>query len=211
MTVRAVIFDIGGVLIRTDDRSLQRKWEMRLGMGEGELAQAVFQSDMCPRAARGEVTVAEAWHSILAPFRLNDSQVRELKHDFWAQDRLDGMLVQALHDLRPHYRTALLSNAWPGTRTMLTRSRRYQLGGLVDLIVLSAEEGIAKPDPRIYRLTAERLEVKPCEVVFVDDCLSNVEAARAVGMCALQFHNTTQMLAELDQVLHEPQARERGR
>ena len=52
MTIRAIIFDIGGVLIRTDDRSLHRKWETLLGMQAGELAQAVFQSEVCARPAR---------------------------------------------------------------------------------------------------------------------------------------------------------------
>jgi epoxide hydrolase-like predicted phosphatase len=58
---------------------------------------------------------------------------------------------------------------------------------LFDDIVCSAEVGMAKPEPAIYTLAAERLGLEPSECVFVDDLDTNVEAARQVGMHAVLF------------------------
>ena len=210
MRFRAVIFDVGGVLIRTDDHSSRHAWELRLGMKRGELAKAVFESEACALAVRGQATAAQVWRTVTAPFGLSDTQLRTLRHDFWACERIDGTLVQFLGSLRPRFRTALLSNAWPGARAVLTQSRRCRLSDETDLLVISAEEGIAKPDPRIFQLCAERLSVELHEAVFVDDMVLNVEAAQAVGMHALQFHNTSQIITALRQVLELPDERERG-
>ncbi|MHB8648340.1 MAG: HAD-IA family hydrolase, partial [Thermomicrobiales bacterium] len=73
----------------------------------------------------------------------------------------------------------------------------YGLDRLVDGMIFSDEEGIAKPDPRIYRLAAERLGVRPEESLFVDDVLGNIEGARAVGMIAVHFRDTEQAIAEI--------------
>ena len=59
---------------------------------------------------------------------------------------------------------------------------------LVDEMIISAEEGIAKPDERIYRIALEKMGVEPEEAVFLDDLSANVEAARQLGMKAVQFH-----------------------
>ena len=93
---------------------------------------------------------------------------------------------------------AALSNAWSGTREAMTR--HYGMDRLVDVMLFSDEEGIAKPDPRIYRLAAERLGVPPSEALFVDDVLRNVEAAQAVGMLAVHFRDTAQAIAEISAI-----------
>lgn len=59
-----------------------------------------------------------------------------------------------------------------------------------------------KPDPRIYQLTLERLAVWAEEAVFVDDMSHNVEGARAIGMEAIQFKNTSQTMVDLGQLLN---------
>jgi HAD superfamily hydrolase (TIGR01509 family) len=58
-----------------------------------------------------------------------------------------------------------------------------------DGIVISAEVGVMKPAPKIYRLAAESVGVEAAEALFVDDVMANVEGARAVGMEAVHFTN----------------------
>jgi epoxide hydrolase-like predicted phosphatase len=201
MPIRAVIFDFGGVLLRTEDRTGREKWQKRLGMGERELCQAVFETDISARASIGQVPEAEVWRHLAVTLNLNADQVREFQHDFWAGDRLDLELVRFLHSLRPRYKTAILSNAWSGLREVITQ--RFHLDDVVDTIVISAEEGIAKPDPRIYRISAARLGVRTEEAVFVDDMEKNARGAGAVGMCGIQFKNTAQAIAEVQEYLDE--------
>jgi epoxide hydrolase-like predicted phosphatase len=185
MHIRAVIFDVGGVIVRTEDQAPREKWEKRLGLERRGLARAVFDSDASMRASIGKATVAEIWKSVGSSFQLDEAELAELQRDFWTGDRVDQEFVSFLRSLRPRYKTALLTNAWPDARLAL---QKRDLMGSVDDVIVSAEEGVVKPDPRIYRIAAERLGVRPEEAVFVDDVAENVEGARAVGMHGVQFN-----------------------
>ncbi len=199
MGIRAVIFDIGGVLLRTEDHSGRRKWEARLGLEENGLARHVWGSDVSRRASVGQASEDEVWAHIAAHFRLSDAEMREFVADFWSGDRVDQMLVQFLRDLRPRYKTGIISNAWATARHAITES--FGIADALDTIVLSAEEGIEKPDARIYHIALRRLGVLPAEAIFVDDMPENVAAASALGMRGIQFQNTAQAIAEVRRYL----------
>jgi HAD superfamily hydrolase (TIGR01509 family) len=64
-------------------------------------------------------------------------------------------------------------------------------------MIFDGEEGVAKPDARIYQLALMRLGVQPHEVVFVDYKASNVEAAQQLGMHIVHFKNTAQAIREV--------------
>jgi putative hydrolase of the HAD superfamily len=68
-------------------------------------------------------------------------------------------------------------------------------------MVISAEVGVMKPDPQIYQLALEKLNVTPAESVFIDDFTQNVEGARAVGMNVIQFAAHDQAMDELEKML----------
>jgi len=87
--------------------------------------------------------------------------------------------VELVRRLRPRYKLSVLSNADMSLRGRLERDGIH---ALFDDVVVSAEVGMAKPDPAIFRLAVDRLGLAPDECVFVDDWDANVEAARAVGM-----------------------------
>ncbi len=199
MTIRAVIFDMGGVLLRSESESGRRKWEQRLGLAEGELAEIVFNSPVSQRATLGRATDEDVWAHVAGRFGLDHETLRQLRRDFWSGDRADVQLADFLRDLRPRYKTAILSNAWPGARKALTE--RWGLGSVVDEIIISAEEGVAKPDPAIYHIALRRLGVRPAEAVFVDDMAANVEAARALGMHGIQFRTREQAIADVRRIL----------
>jgi len=101
-------------------------------------------------------------------------------HDEWrrAQTAIAANL-DLVRGLRSRYKVSVLSNADASLRSRLERDG---IQGLFDDVVVSAEVGMAKPEPAIFRLAAERLGVLPGECVFVDDWDDNVVAARGVGM-----------------------------
>jgi putative hydrolase of the HAD superfamily len=200
MMMRAVIFDIGGVLLRAEDQSGRQKWEERLGLQQGELSCAVWTSDVSTRAMVGQADENAVWQYLAQLCQLNDSQLAELITDFWSTERMDCTLIQFVHDLRPRYKTGIISNAWASARAAITH--KFAVADLFDAIILSAEEGVKKPDPRIYQIALARLDVMPAETIFVDDMAENVDAARALGMCGVQFKNTTQTIAEAQALLN---------
>ena len=183
--IKAIIFDIGGVLLRTEDLSPREKWAKRYGMGVWDFATAVFESDTAKRAAVGLVSEAEMWLAARQRFNVSEAEAAQFRRDFFAGDRWDESLLDWIISLRGRYRTAILSNAWSGTRNYVTSLPKVIAA--FDEIVISAEEGLRKPQAEIYQRVVQRLNVSPHEAVFVDDVLENVEGAKRVGLEAIQF------------------------
>jgi epoxide hydrolase-like predicted phosphatase len=202
MDIRAVIFDFGGVIVRTEDRSPRQQLASRLGMTYEQLSDLIFNSDTARRAALGEISTQEHWDAIRIKLGLSLQEFPAVPRDFWGGDSLDLDLVDYIRSLRPQYKIGLLSNAWDDLRDMLENG--WKISGVFDTIVISAEVGVVKPDPEIYHIILERLGVAPAEAVFVDDFSENVVGARAVGMHAIRFKNSHQARAELDQILDSP-------
>lgn len=109
---------------------------------------------------------------------------------------LGDYIVSELHS---HYKIGMLSNIGRGWINSFFDIN--QLDNLFDAVVLSNEEGITKPHPRIYEITAERLGVEPYECVMIDDIEANCAGADAVGMHAIQYLSTRQTIAELKKLL----------
>jgi putative hydrolase of the HAD superfamily len=194
--IKSIIFDLGGVLVRTHDQSGRRKWEERLGLAERACETVVFDSVVSRLAEEGRATTADVWRNVAEELGLDPETLVEFQRDFWRGDVLDPELVALLERLRPRYKLALLSNAWDSLRPVLA-GQLAPLDQAFDLIMISAEEGIRKPDPRLFRRLLARLEVAPEEAVFIDDMPANVAGARAVGLHAIQFTGTPETISAL--------------
>ncbi|RME38647.1 MAG: HAD family hydrolase, partial [Thermoflexia bacterium] len=183
--IRALISDWGSVLMRTVDIRPRLAWERRLGLPPGALADMFFGNELWDRAQRGEASVHDVWADVARRLNLDGTDLSALRRDFWAGDQLDEDLVALLREVRAlGLRTGLLSNHPTNLRRLLAN---HGLIALFDAIVISAEEGLMKPDPAIYRLILERLGAAPEEAAFVDDWRPNVEAARALGITSFHF------------------------
>jgi putative hydrolase of the HAD superfamily len=199
MTIRAVFFDVGGVLIREENHDKRHEWEARLGLPREHVTHAVFDSEEAARAAVGEIPEEVLWKSVARRLGLRNDQLADFQRDFWDGGRFDTELAQFIQTLRPHYKTGIISNAWSDARPDL--NRQFNLDSLVDDAIFSAEVKLVKPDPRIYRLALGRLDVQPEEAVFVDDVLENVQAAQALSIQGLQFQSTMQTIVEVERYL----------
>lgn len=185
MAVRAVVFDIGGVLERVDDATWPEvwidRWERRAGVAAGQVAERLARHEPLDGVVTGEISEGRIRQMYADALGLTEHAAAEMMAEMW--DGYCGELDVELRDfcaaLRPRYRTALLSNSADGARR--EEQRRYGFEQLVDLIIYSHEVGLAKPDPAIYRLTEQRLGVRPGEIVFVDNHEPHVRAAEACG------------------------------
>jgi len=200
MTIRAVIWDIGGVLVRTEDREPRMRQAERLGLTREALVYLVFDSEMGQKAQLGAVSAKELLEYVCQAVHLPVEEAANFEQEFFAGDRLDADLVNYIRSLRTRYRTGIISNAWDDVRSMI--NERWKMADAFDQIVLSAEVKIGKPDPRVFKLALENLGVAPEEAVFIDDFAHNIEGARAVGMHAIQFQTSEQIRADLDAFLN---------
>jgi len=193
--IKAVIFDMGGVLVRTVDPAPRAEAETRLGLEAGQAEWLVMNSPAGREAQHGAITTAELWAWVQQELGLDDQALAAFRHDFWAGDLLDESLVDLIRALRPRYQTALLSNFMDELREIVTV--RYPMADAFDLIVGSCYEGIMKPDGAIFERVLDRLGREPDEAVFIDDFAHNVEGARAIGMHAIHYTTGTDIGAAL--------------
>ena len=207
MTVRAVVFDIGGVLERVDDDAWPevwiRRWESRLGREPGSLHAGLAAHEPAGSVVVGEVSEAQMRAMYAGALGLTEDEADAMMAEMW--DAYCGELDVPLRDfaasLRPTYKTGILSNSADGARR--EEQRRYGFEQLVDEIVYSHEVGLAKPDPRVYRLTEQRLGVAGEEIVFIDDVARNVEAARELGWAAVHHRETAETIRLVRSLLGE--------
>jgi epoxide hydrolase-like predicted phosphatase len=199
MAIRAAVFDIGDVLEIAPDLGVSRQWEVRLGFAEGEIGRRL--AEVWAAGAIGAVTEDEVHQAISDRLGVAREQADAIMADVWEQYLGTGNseLIEYCRGLRPRYRTGILSNSFVGARER--EQAAYGFEDLVDDIVYSHEVGMSKPDPRIYELTCARLEVRPEEVIFLDDMEPNVAAARAVGIHGIHYRDNTQAIAEIEELL----------
>ncbi|MEX2246075.1 MAG: HAD family phosphatase [Dehalococcoidia bacterium] len=199
MDIRGVIFDYGGVLwdMRWD---VTIALEQQHGLRERALVETLYRSQTWRQLEVG-VGDRQAWlqesHETLEA--LAGRTMPRLHEEWRGQQRLIPRNIELVKRIRPPYRTAVLSNA---DKTLARRLREHGIHDLFDDIVVSADVGMAKPDPRIYALAAERLALPLEACVFIDDLDTNVEAARQAGMHGVHFridegHDLEQQLSGL--------------
>lgn len=199
--IRAVIWDMGGVIIRGSDRSSREQLARRLGMERAALEELVFFSETSRLSLLGKVTEAETWERVGDVIGLHGEELVLARKEFFSGNQMDFVLVDFIDSLRPRYKTGLLSNAWKGTRQSL--GEKYAFLHVFDVSVFSDEVGMVKPDPVFYEWILERLEVVPEEAVFIDDKIKNVEAACALRMNGVHFQTCDQLMEDLRILLPE--------
>lgn len=183
--IKAVIFDMGGVLVRTTNPAPRATAEARLGLAPGGAEALVLNSPMGKQAQVGALTTDALWAWVQAELGLTDTALTGFRHEFWAGDELDEALVAYLRGLRPRYQTALLSNFMDELPHVI--GVRHPMADAFDLVVCSAFEGMMKPTAAIYTRTLARLGRQPAEAVFIDDAPANIEGARQVGLHAIHY------------------------
>lgn len=200
MPIKAVCFDFGGVLVRTSDQTGRIAWEKKLGLAPGGLSKLVFDSEVATQATVGSVPETAIWEFVARELNLDLEEKGQLHEDFFSGDQLDQQLVGFLKSLRPRYKTAILSNAWSDARHLFID--KFHLDHVVDLLYISSEEKVAKPNKLFFERACDRLEVLPPEIAFVDDFEANIKGALSTGMHAILFKDPNQVIMELKKVLY---------
>jgi epoxide hydrolase-like predicted phosphatase len=190
----AVIFDFGGVLTTSVWESFATY--LRSEGLQPDTIKNLFRRD--PEALadiRGLETGALTEGEFETKFgrRLGLRDPEGLIDSMFAGMKPDEPMVAVVKEIRgAGLHTGLISNSWS-----TAHYDRKLLAELFDTTLISAEVGLHKPQPEIYRLAADRLNVEPEECLFVDDLRENCEGAEAVGMTAMRHHNATETTAKL--------------
>lgn len=196
--IKAVFFDLGGVLVRTEYQAPRQHLAERLGMEYEDIVKIVFESPSSIKASHGEISADEHWAIVTRRLRRPETETQSIRDEFFGGDIVDREIVDFLRSLRPHYFVGLISNAWPDLRDYIA-SQKFD--DAFDHMVISAEVGVMKPEARIYQIALEQAGVSANEAVFVDDFHENIEGCQAVGMHGIHFRDPQEAMTELRTLL----------
>lgn len=195
-TISAVVFDLGGVLIDWNPRYLYRK----LFDGD-EAAMETFLATVTTPEWNLAQDAGRPWAEAIETLGRDHPDQRGLIDAYWHRwhetlgDALEPT-VAVLDELRrTGVRLLALSN-WSGETFPVARPR-YPFLEWFEAIVISGDERVVKPDPRIFRLLLDRHGLVAAETVFIDDSRANVAAAAALGMRTILFSGAGALRAEL--------------
>ena len=190
MSIKAVFFDLGGVILRTEYQAPRQHLAESFGMDYEDIEKIVFGGGLNGSAARaslGEITEEEHWQNVMKALKLPVAEYERVRDEFFAGDVIDHGILDFLRSIKPKYKTGLISNAWSALRDYIVREK---FDDAFDNIIISAEVGVAKPSARIYQVALEQLGVSPNEAVFVDDFIDNIEACEKLGMKGVHFKDS---------------------
>ncbi len=199
MSIKAILFDLGGVLLRTSDFTPREHLAASVNMDRHELEELIFGGDSGGKAQKGEISTAQHWENVRHQLGFTHQDLKAMLAEFFYPDELDLELVDYVRNLHKTYKTALLSNATDDLRQRIAEQWHFE--DAFDVMVISAEVGMVKPDLKIFGFALQMLGVSADEAVFVDDFQRNVEAARSVGVRAIRFQNPQQIRDELNMLL----------
>ena len=202
--IKAIIFDIGGVLVCTEDPAPRQRLAVDLGLSLEALYDIVFDSDTWNLAQTGRIANDDHWQAVGHGLGLAwPDEVIAFRTAFFAGDRLDREMLTLIQRLRGRCKTALLSNAPANLRRWIAEAWDIPPDDTFDEIVVSAEVGVMKPDPEIYRIALARLDVAPQEAIFVDDQARNVTSAARLGIHAVHHLSCERTATQIQALLGE--------
>ena len=197
--LRAVIFDIGRVLVRVDIHGVKSALAQGLPLGPEELWSAIEKDPRWPDWQEGRMAPRD-WHLHLSK-RFNMSLSFAEFTAIWnsALDPKPIHNVSLFAGLSKNYRLGLLSNTDPIHVAKLESTYDFFEYFPKPVRTYSCGVGASKPDPLIYREALRACKVKAEEAVYIDDIMAYVEAARKLGLAGIHFQSPQQLRTELSQ------------
>jgi HAD superfamily hydrolase (TIGR01509 family) len=194
MTYKAVGFDYGGVITGEPSTAISREIANLLGVSEEAYTAAYYHHNIAVN--KGLITWDQLWIAVLADLEVPD------KHDqliTYLRQTDFGKPNQKILELITSFRQdglklGLLSN---NTLSAATEMRQEGLDAYFDVFDISAETGLVKPDPATFREFARQLQVKPSELIFIDDSPKSLSTAAEVGYAPVLYDGYDHLTEQL--------------
>lgn len=184
--VKAVIFDCFGVLVAPVQYLAYRDLGGDVEKDKARLEEMFRQYDL------GMINRREMHETLASWLKVSVEEWRAVTRDYSSKDQ---KLLRFVAGLRPRYKTGVVTNI--GAETFYQVFTKEEVSQYFDVVVLSSEERVMKPDPRIYQITVDRLGVAAASCVFIDDLQPNVAGAAKAGMRGILYTSFDQLMGEL--------------
>jgi putative hydrolase of the HAD superfamily len=205
MAIETIIFDFGGVLYKMPDPKQVNRWTKLFGFrGNAEVAEILanpHESQLVKDMCLGKIPEEQVWDMMHSKWRIKPTLLRRFQNQFFSKRFLNKELVRFMEDFKGSFQLGILSNAGDQSRSLMVDV--LHLDRTVDEIIISAEEGVIKPDRKIYQIAMDRLETPAENILFLDDYAPNVVAANNFGMHAIQFIDNRQAMSMIEKTISE--------
>jgi putative hydrolase of the HAD superfamily len=205
--VKAIIFDIGGVLELAKERASQ-KYTKTKGVHEFvakdlkisldqyfDAIDSTYSDSVEGKISEKKALIIMAKNLKISPKKLEKIYQRGYKKNF----KTNKELYKFAFNLRKQgYKIAILSDQWHISKKALVNPKVTKK---FNTAIISCDVGMRKPDPKIYRLILKKLKIKPSESLFIDNQLWNIVPAKNLGMKTVLFKNNKQLFKQLEKML----------
>lgn len=205
--VEAVIWDFGGVLTESPFEAFAR-FERARGLPEGFIRGVNARNHLenaWARFERGGIGLDEFDQAFAAESRALGHELRGREVIPLLAGAPRPAMIEALRRIHQRLKTGCITNNLPTMQRGAARSiYREEIMGYFHHVIESARLGLRKPDPRIYAMMVEALEVDPRACVYLDDLGINLKPAREMGMATIKVSDPDAALAELERAVGFP-------
>jgi len=168
--MKAILLDMYGVIVKQTGEDFAPYVQQTFPeLGTEEINTFWYKADI------GELTSLEVWEGLGF-----EGDLEQIEKDYLDTIEINDGFMEFIHAVEGKYKLAIISN--DSSRWSKYLREKFDLNKYFDVISISGDLKIQKPDERIFLLTAEKLGVKPEECFYVDDRRSNLEAAKKLGM-----------------------------
>jgi len=192
---KAVLFDVGNVIVRWDPRNLYAQ------LIDDPAALDHFLAEVAPMSWHMETDRGKTFADNIAERSALYPDHAHLLHAWWARwdDMFAGVIPETVANMDAlnargvplHGLTNMSVESWPGIQAMSPVFSYFQT------VVVSGEDGVIKPDPAIYRLVLERTGLNAADLLFIDDSAANIEAAAKLGFHVHHFTDPAALRPQL--------------
>jgi 2-haloacid dehalogenase len=197
-SIRAIIFDFGGVVVNWDPHNLYNKYFSNDRQAIDAFLNEIHFSAWNLNQDKG-YPFARAVENLSAQFPQYADLIRA--YDVEWEESIQGVFSETVDIMRKlkaaGYRLFGLSN-WSAEKFALVK-HKYEAFNLFERIIVSGEVRLVKPDPAIFRLLLQKIQLKPEECLLIDDSVDNIESARKMGFAIHHFTSP----ARLDESLQK--------
>jgi len=195
--IKAVGFDYGGVMTGKPGSFFSNKVSNLLGISPEKYKEEYFKINHLP--STGKITWDEFWKMFVKKFHKEEKldQLMGIVNKLHSKEVHEHMKALVLGLKRNGYKVGLLSN---NTLEAITNFRNQGFYDLFDTVVVSAMVGYIKPDPEIFKLFINNLDVKAEELTFIDDSMNSLKSAKEVGFHPIHYISFEKLLVDLNPV-----------
>ncbi|MFH1848918.1 MAG: HAD family phosphatase [archaeon] len=191
--IQAIIFDVAGVITSAEDEQMIQYSVRRYGVSR-DILEPIY-ADCCKQYERGEIDEDRFTEIFFRRIkRQADKAFFKTKFSMKTPNHKIIGLVKALKEKHPVY---YLTNE--GKQYWQRVERKFGINDIVTKGFVSYQFGMRKPAKELFKMVLKKIKCRPDEAVFIDDSLKNVEAAREMGICGIQFIDAEHLRADLRQ------------